>query len=195
MTLILHVNGCPGVGKLTISRILAERHGARLVHNHVLLDPAESLFDRSNPAWAKLRSETRKAFLQAARSFPADEDLILTDAMAPEEESSFLELIELADDLGATLASVVLDCDEDENVRRVRSESRIGTHKLTNPDVLLSLRAKYDLLRTERTARIDIDVTQLSAEEAADAIEQALAGLSSDDAERFVRKPADRREP
>jgi hypothetical protein len=38
--LIIHLNGWRGVGKQTIGRALAERIGARFIHNHLLHDVA-----------------------------------------------------------------------------------------------------------------------------------------------------------
>lgn len=38
--LVVHLNGWPGVGKLTIGRALAERLNARLIDNHLLHDAA-----------------------------------------------------------------------------------------------------------------------------------------------------------
>ena len=37
---IIHINGWPGVGKSTIGKLLAEKIGARFIHNHVLHDVA-----------------------------------------------------------------------------------------------------------------------------------------------------------
>ncbi|WP_284388078.1 hypothetical protein [Devosia yakushimensis] len=38
--MIIHLNGWPGVGKLTIGRLLAADLGARFIHNHLLHDVA-----------------------------------------------------------------------------------------------------------------------------------------------------------
>jgi broad-specificity NMP kinase len=37
---IVHLNGWPGVGKLTVARLLAPRLQARLIDNHLLHDVA-----------------------------------------------------------------------------------------------------------------------------------------------------------
>ena len=57
---IIHINGWPGTGKLTVGRLLAERLGARLVDNHTLLNPAEALFSRSDPLHASLRGRSAR---------------------------------------------------------------------------------------------------------------------------------------
>jgi broad-specificity NMP kinase len=52
---IVHINGCPGTGKLTIARLLAPMIGAKLVDNHTLINPAEMLFARRDPLYRSLR--------------------------------------------------------------------------------------------------------------------------------------------
>ena len=80
----------------------------------------------------------------------------------------------MLDPEGAQLIAVVLDCDQDENVRRLTSPGRSELHKLTRPDFLKHLRASYRLLRPQGVDLIDIDVSTLSAGEAASRIEKAL---------------------
>ena len=41
--MIIHINGFPGVGKLTIAKILAEKLGARLLDNHSIYNVALAL--------------------------------------------------------------------------------------------------------------------------------------------------------
>src|SRR5207244_2599228 len=108
MSLVLHINGWPGCGKLTIGPLVAEHLGA--------------LFDDYR-AFARGRS--------------------------------------------SRLVSAVLDCDLDENLQRLARPGRAEQRKLTRAAVLRDLRAKYSLLKPEGVERIDLDVTQLSAEGAA----------------------------
>lgn len=72
---IIHLNGFPGTGKLTIARKLVEilnirptRHEstqdedhvyARLVHNHLLIDPANATLSRTQPGYQQLRKRIR----------------------------------------------------------------------------------------------------------------------------------------
>lgn len=61
---IVHINGFPGTGKLTVARLLAEKLSvlnARLVHNHLLIDPAGAILPRSSIGYQPLRRVIRAA--------------------------------------------------------------------------------------------------------------------------------------
>lgn len=185
MSVIVHINGWPGVGKLTIARLLAGRLNARLLDNHTLINPAEALFARTDPAYYPFRADIRAlAFARAAR-LPRGVDLVLTDAIAQEEprhHTMFADCVKLADQLGAKLISVVLDCTPEENARRLLDASRRELRKLDSPDILADIRRASNLLRPEGVPRIDLDVTRLTAEEAAALVADRVSGLAGEPA-------------
>src|SRR5262245_4720067 len=176
MDQIIHINGWPGCGKLTIARLLAERLDGKLLDNHTLLNPAEALFERTDPLHASLRREVRASVLGHAARLAPGVRLILTDALADDaaDHKFFDDYRTLAAKRAAHLVAVVLDCERDENVRRLTAAGRAESNKLTNPDFLDHLRATYTLLRPQGVDLIEIDVSALSAEEAAACIEAAL---------------------
>ncbi|EJZ20429.1 AAA family ATPase [Rhizobium sp. Pop5] len=166
---IVHINGWPGTGKLTVGRLLAKKLGARLIDNHMLLNPAEALFARSNPLHASLRGQIRRAvFDHAARADPA-ESFVVTDALSDDEQDSamFSWYLDLAAARGAELIAVLLDCAPEENVRRLVSPGRSEQLKLTDTAKLQQLRANYKLLRGLAEHTVEIDTTKLSPEETA----------------------------
>ncbi|KAM0208273.1 hypothetical protein ACHAPQ_010036 [Fusarium lateritium] len=61
---IIHINGFPGTGKLTIARklvaLLAPYNG-KLVHNHLLIDPAGAILPRTSVDYQPLRRAIRTA--------------------------------------------------------------------------------------------------------------------------------------
>jgi hypothetical protein len=169
ITLVVHINGWPGTGKLTIARCLARRLGGRLLDNHTLLNPAEALFNRRNPKWQELRSSIRALVLDFAAQLPATEPLILTDALAnfDYDRRLFDDCRVLAERRSARLVAAILSCDHAENERRLVSAGRRELHKLTDVEVLADLRSRYTLLRPAGIDLIEIDVTALTDEEAA----------------------------
>ncbi|MBY4609954.1 AAA family ATPase [Rhizobium sp. 9T] len=163
---IIHINGWPGTGKLTVGRLLAKRLGARLIDNHTLLNPAEALFARSNPLHASLREQIRRAvFDHAARADPA-ESFVFTDALSDDADDSamFSWYLDLAAARGADLVAVLLDCAPEENARRLISAGRSEALKLTDAAKLQQLTANYKLLRGLAEHTVVIDTTELSPE-------------------------------
>jgi thymidylate kinase len=185
MGLIMHINGWPGCGKLTIARLLAKQLGARLVDNHALINPAECLFARNDANYWPLRKAVRAlAFEYAARLAPGT-PLVFTDALADiaSDRAVFDDCLELASKRGAKLIAVVLECEEEENLRRLTAGGRAEQLKLTDEKVLRDLRAKYRLLRPTDVTCIDLEVSALPAGEVAAALHrhctQALADPAS----------------
>ncbi|MBB2840848.1 UNVERIFIED_ORG: gluconate kinase [Rhizobium etli] len=126
---IVHINGWPGTGKLTVGRLLAKGLGARLIDNHMLLNPAEALFARGNPLHESLREQIRRAvFDHAARADPA-ESFVFTDALSDDADDSamFSWYLDLAAARGADLVALLLDCAPEENARR--SSRRAGPRR------------------------------------------------------------------
>jgi hypothetical protein len=176
LSLVLHINGWPGCGKLTIGRLVAERLGARFVDNHALLNPAEALFERNNPLHRELRYKIRETFFAYAARLAPDASIVFTDALAddPGDAATFDEYRTFAGARSSRLISAVLDCDLDENLRRLARPGRAEQRKLTRAAVLEDLRAKYRLLKPDDVERIDLDVTHLSADAAAAALLERL---------------------
>ncbi|MBX5226401.1 AAA family ATPase [Rhizobium sp. NLR9b] len=166
---IVHLNGWPGTGKLTVGRLLARSLGARLIDNHTLLNPAEVLFARSNPLHASLRKQIRRAVFDHALHADPAESFVFTDALADDEDDGamFSSYVDLAAARGADLVAVLLDCAPEENARRLISPGRSEALKLTDPAKLQQLRANYKLLRGLAEHTVEIDTTDLSPEQTA----------------------------
>jgi len=174
---IVHINGWPGTGKLTIARHLAEHLGARLADNHTLINPAEALFARGTPLYRSLRATVRTAVLDHVRQAEAQQSFLFTDALSDDEFDSraFDDYATLAADRGARFVAVVLDCSMEENLKRLTRAGRSKAHKLTDPDVLMDLRSRHVLLKGKCDQLIELDVTALGADEAAREILMRMA--------------------
>lgn len=148
--------------------------GARLIDNHLILTPANALFEREVPEHIALRAALRAVLYQAAEALPPDVPLILTDALAQSDAGS--DLIEpslaLAHKRGARFVPVLLTISEDENLRRVADPSRTGIGKLTDRAILQDLRLRHELLRLPGVR--ELDVTDLSAAQAATRIAEMI---------------------
>ncbi|OCP00282.1 MULTISPECIES: AAA family ATPase [unclassified Ensifer] len=180
-SLVVHINGWPGTGKLTIARHLAERLGARLADNHTLINPAEALFARSDPLYRSLRSAVRASVFEHLAMASFKQSFVFTDALSDDvaDTRAFEDCAELARERGARFVAVVVDCDVAENLKRLTRAGRSKLHKLTDPDVLLGLRGRHRLLRGSSDQLIEIDVTALGADAAAEAIAARIADPSA----------------
>lgn len=172
MSCVVHINGWPGSGKLTISRVVAKRLGGRLIDNHSLLNPAECLFERSDPRFQTVRKAIRTLVFDHAATLPPHIPIVLTDALADlaYDRALFDDCKTLAARRAVPLVAVVLACDEEENVRRITAPGRAELLKMTDTAILRSIRTEYSLLRPEGVSCIDLDVSALPPEAAADAL-------------------------
>ena len=169
MNRIIHLNGWPGSGKCTIGAILAAKSGARLLDVHVMLNPAEALFERDDPLHAALYDAIRSLVLGYAAKLAPGTSLVLTDPLADDRAGAALfgRFRDLATRQGARLLAVRLDIAPEENLRRLQTPSRTEHRKLTRPDVLLHMRTRSELLGPQGAEVMTLDATHLSAEGAA----------------------------
>lgn len=130
---------------------------------------------RDDPLYGSLRGVIRSAvFDHIVRADPAA-SFIFTDALSDDayDTRQFDAYRELTDKRRARLVSVVLDCSEEENARRLVMSGRVERLKLTYVTTLRSLRAEHRLLRDRTCELFEIDATTLSPEDVA----QKIAGM------------------
>ncbi|MEL7093665.1 MAG: hypothetical protein AAFN94_18240, partial [Pseudomonadota bacterium] len=166
---VIHIGGWPGAGKQTIGRIVADRLGGRLIHNHLMLDAARALYARDTPEGKAMREEVRGVILAHARRLPREVPIVLTDALSAGNADAvrlFQPTLDLARDRGAPLVCFALELSVDENVARLTEPARFGGDKLTDVDILLSLRDRETLF-LPKGAHV-LDVTDLTPEDVAD---------------------------
>lgn len=170
--MIIHLNGWPGSGKLTVAREVARKLDARLLDNHTLHDVAARLCDRGTPEYWELYYQVRDAAYRRVLALPSHEMLVMTNALTQESErerEAWTAVKALAADRGVRLVAITLECSLDENVERIASESR-RYRKLTDPAPLVEWRSTLTLLTDDSIPSLTVDNTNLSPEEAADRI-------------------------
>lgn len=167
---VIHICGWPGAGKYTIGSELARKLNGRLLDNHLILDPASALFERRSPMHFAMRADVRAVINRYARDLPKEVSLILTDALAEtdEDRALFAPTEALAKARQVPLFAVTLKLSLEENIKRLTNPARAARAKLMQTEVLVQIRQDKELLRPD--GAIEIDVTDLSAEEAAERI-------------------------
>jgi hypothetical protein len=134
--MIIHLNGWPGAGKLTVGRELAGMLGARLLDNHTLHNVAAALCDRGTAAYWELYGKVRTLAYDRLRELPMTETAVMTNALtreAPHEVEAWQEVLRLVADRGDILIAVTLLCEPEENLWRVQQAERRLFRKLTDP--------------------------------------------------------------
>jgi AAA domain len=173
--------GFPGVGKLTIARALSRSIEATVVDNHWINDPILRLLPKTNSAvpeavWPQV-AKVRSAVLETIATLaPQESNFIFTYAGSNEDDAdraAFEEYRNAAMRRSACFLAVRLLCSEDELVRRIQSVERRG-RKLTDPGEAIENFRNFSPLDPNIPESLTLDVTHLSADEAAARIIERL---------------------
>ncbi len=178
LPIIIHLNGMPGVGKLTVANILAKNISARLVDNHLLIDVVVSICDRGSADYQKLLKEVVDIILKHI-SNSSNKVYIFTNALSAEHEEDrqrFNQIRLFAENKNIPFVQILLSCDLETNKQRVVSQGRNLKGKLTDPDELEKLKG-YTIYHPDTTYSLSINNTLLSADETASKIEEYITGL------------------
>lgn len=172
MSCIVHINGHPGVGKLTVAELLKERLGARLLDNHSVYNIALALTEfKSNIYFETLRA-VREIVYARILELPDDVPVILTNAHFQGSEwgeQSWDRAIALAGERGVPHLTVVLSCSMQEIEHRIQGESRRAKRKPRSLDIFRPGSGSRPCI--DRGDHVmHLDTTELKAEETAERV-------------------------
>lgn len=174
MASYIYINGYPGIGKLTIAKALQPLlSSAKIFHNHLMIDPVAAILDRSAPEYQAVRANVRRVLLDAIATTESISDVtwIFTDSRSSTEGSEAVQDYRAAADRrGVPFISVVLSCGLDENLARAVCEDRKTSTKLTDVSVVEKIRREEDIYRFGGETELELDITELTAVEAAETI-------------------------
>ena len=185
MAAIIHLIGYPGVGKRTVAEAISARRPPDaddrivLVDNHltsnavlavVPRDAAGRVPDRSWEFVAVIREQVIAAIRELS---PSTWSFVFTNVLRrtdPVGVSTAVLLQELAEQRGDAYVPVLLHCDAVEQRRRVAGPGRAERGKWTDPDAVAAFVATVDLVVPDGPHRLDLDITRLSPEAAAQVV-------------------------
>lgn len=169
---LVFIYGPPAAGKYTIAKIVAERTGLALFHNHLIVDAVHAVFPFGSTHFVRLR----EAFWMETFRAALDEDRSLIFTFQPEATvaPTFPQRVEtLISEGGGRTIFVRLTLSRDEQEARIDNEDRTKFGKLRDKTLLRDLQDQFEeseAAMPKAAITVDTAVT-LPAEAAARIIE------------------------
>jgi hypothetical protein len=177
--MLIHLNGFPGVGKLTIGKLLCDRLQGRLLDNHSVYNVAFALTEFKSPEFYDAVRAVQTIAYERAAQLPREIPLILTNAHFEDStwgNECWDAAIDLARRRGSALYVVILSCNDlDEHDRRIRSPDRALKRKPQDPAIYTGRQSGRRPIDRGGDHLLHLDVTALRAEDSADRIVQWIA--------------------
>jgi predicted kinase len=193
--MLIHINACPGVGKLTIAQALAPMLGARLLDNHSIYNVAFALTEYKSAEYYETIRAVRAIAYNRLLELPPMLPVILTNAHFQSSKwgnECWDAAINLAKRRGCPHYVIVLACSEEENARRIQNIGRLAKRKLRDPAFFTGNTWGRQLLDRGGDETLRLDVTQLSAQEAAEKIAAWLASYTNSSSTNKADDPHNR---
>lgn len=168
--MIVHINSYPGVGKLTIAKIVAANLNAKLLDNHSIYNVAFALTEFKTKAFYETVRSVRAIAYERIRELPNDTPVILTNAHADDSawgNECWDEAVALARACERPHLVVVLDCSREENAKRIQGPDREEKRKPRDPKMFRRQEVDRNLIDRDADALLRFDVTSLSADASA----------------------------
>lgn len=169
---LIFLYGPPAVGKLTIAKCLQNKLGYKLLHNHMIINIFEDIFDYDHPARNRLVREFRLRIIEEA--VKDDLDIIITAGMAGSKTlfEYYTKIIETVEKNNGHIFLVHLVADEKVLIERVDDDFRKMYGKNFGQKEMREMLNKYSNIFDKYPLRdhLEIDTSHKSAVAAADEI-------------------------
>jgi len=192
---VVHLVGYPGVGKYTIANEitrLAEARGLRfvVVDNHLTSNvifsvlPVDGVTPLPATVWDRV-DEVRLALLRSIKDLsPRDWSFVFTNVVTEgilADHATVERVRLLAESRDSRYVPVRLTCGTAELLRRVERPDRRARHKWADPGGVRKFVEGSEVLGITHPFLLDLDVTQLAADDAAALILEHIEGLPAPD--------------
>ncbi|MGQ0744741.1 MAG: hypothetical protein ACT4OS_10495 [Acidimicrobiales bacterium] len=183
-TSVVLLLGYPGVGKRTVGSHLAGMLDGVLVDNQLINIPLLTLFkwDGKFPlpmeVWERVKP-IREAVLGTIEDLaPRSNSYVFTNVLHDDDDgaTSYDRLRSLARRRGSLFLPVMVDCDVDEQVRRIDTPDRIARMKGSDPERYRWHRHHTRLFQPSPDEVMHVDTTRIDPGQNAKAIRAALLG-------------------
>ncbi len=172
MNLII-IYGPPAVGKLTVANELSKLTSYKVLHNHLVIDLINSIFDRNDKMFWELIDSYRLDLVEKA-AVKKINGLILTTVNIKNQDDLFIKnLIKINEKNSGKTYFIQLTCDINEIKKRLGAKSRNKYGKLTNVKVFEEFISKNEVLESiPFVESLKINNTSISPEETATIIKK-----------------------
>ncbi|CDP53263.1 hypothetical protein [Devosia sp. DBB001] len=175
---VIYLIGHYGVGKLTIAREICAQTDARLFDNHLINNVIFSLIraDGKTPlperTWELIQVIRDQAVAAITELAPAEASYVLTNFLADDEidRAVYLQMEDMARRRGSAFVPVALSATDEAHAQRIASPDREERLKHTDAASAERVRREVPMLRFAHPNRLDLETTNLSPREAAQAI-------------------------
>lgn len=170
--------GYPGVGKRTVGSHLADRLDGVLVDNQLIHIPLLTLFKWDGKfllpkeIWQRVEP-IREAVLGTIEDLaPKSNSYVFTNDLKDDEEGArqYDRIRSLAHRRGSLFLSVMVDCDIDEEVRRIANPDRVARLKGSDPEGYRRYRRDTTLFQPPPEEVVHIDTTTIGPRQNAETI-------------------------
>ena len=163
---LVFLHGRAAVGKLTVARLVAEKTGFGLFHNHLIVDAVMGAFPFGSQPFIRLRHEFwLRVFEEAAHE---ERSLVFTFAPEPSVPETFVdETVAIVTRHGGKVHFVGLTCSAPEQERRIENPDRRQFKKLASRAMLQAINAAGRSPGLIPPSDLTIDTTDTPAAEAA----------------------------
>lgn len=178
----LYLIGFAGSGKYTIAKEIA-KSGYKVVDNHLINNPIFSLLDLDDEtpiaenAWISVR-KIRHIILDFIAQDQKSSFIFTNALLEKEADWKVYNLIkEIAEKRGSLFIPLKLILSPEEHKKRITNSDRKARFKTTNP---AEVHMKKEMIKIDHPYLMEIDVTDLSAANAAKEILNLVESLKND---------------
>lgn len=171
--MIIVLNGYPGVGKLTIGQELIALIGGRLLDIHSVYNIPFALTEFRSPEFIEAAEKIETIAHDLVRKLPREVPVVLTTVLAGTSDwgdAEWKRIVRLGHERPPLLV-VHLQCDLEENIRRIQSAGRAAKRKPRDPKMARRNHEQGKVLAGVNEANLlQLDVNSLSPADAAERI-------------------------